>query len=297
MYKYLLTFILLFGILHSGSAQLTLEECYLLARANYPAIQKMDLVARTSEYDLQNAGKKFLPQLNFSGQATYQSQTVSFSDALGSLPAGIALPSVSKDQYRVQGEISQLLYDGGSTRNRKDLIHAHKELQEQTLETTLYAINNRINHIFFSVILMDARLKQNKLNKANLQTQALKTEAALENGVAFRSNLDELKAEIVNIEMAATEYTANRLAFLKMLSLFIGKELPAATVLSVPSAQILPATINRPELRAFDLQKSVHEVEKKELKSSYLPQVSALFQGAYGRPTLNIIENSFGPGL
>lgn len=295
MNRYLFTFALLCGITGIASAQLTLEECYQLARANYPAIKKMDLIAQTSDYDLQNAGKRFLPQVNFSGQATYQSQTVSFSDALGSLPAGIAFPSISKDQYKIQGEINQLLYDGGSTRNQKELIHAHKELQEQNLETSLYTINNRINHIFFSVLLMDARLKQNELNRANLQTQVQKTEAALENGVAFRSNLDELKAEIVNIDMAGTEYSANRLAYLKMLSLFIGKELPGNTTLSVPVAEASPPVINRPELKAFDLQRSVYDVQRKDLKSNYLPQVSAFFQGAYGRPTLNIIENAFGP--
>jgi len=142
---------------------------------------------------------------------------------------------------------------------------------------------------------MDAQLKQNELNKANLQTQVQKTEAALENGVAFRSNLDELKAEIVNIEMAGTEYRSNRSAYLKMLSLFIDRELTDATELVIPPADETPDTINRPELKAYDLQKSVYEVQRKELKSAYLPQISAFFQGAYGRPTLNIIENKFGP--
>lgn len=280
--------------LASGQS-LTLQECYPLAKANYPAIRKMDLIAQTAEYDLQNAQKRYLPQLNFSGQAAYQSQTVSFADAMGSLPAGIALPSISKDQYKLQGEVSQLLYDGGSTRNQKELIRANTGLQEQNLETQLYAINARINSLFFSILLMDAQLKQNELNKANLQTQVQKTEAALENGVAFRSNLDELKAEIVNIEMACTEYRSNRSAYLKMLSLFIGRELTDATELVIPPADETPDTINRPELKAFDLQKSVYEVQRKDLKSAYMPQISAFFQGAYGRPTLNIIENKFGP--
>lgn len=274
---------------------LSLEDCYRLAKANYPAIKKMELIAKTSDYDIQNANKRYLPQVNFSGQATYQSQTVSFADAMGSaLPSGIALPSISKDQYKIQGEVSQLLYDAGSTKTQKELINANKELQEQNLETNLYAINSRINNILFSVLLMDAQLKQNELNKLNLQTQIQKTEVALENGVAFRSSLDELKAEIVTIEMAGTEYKANRMAYLKMLALFIGKELTEATQVTIPEPQVLQSTIKRPELKALDLQRSVYDVQQKDLKSGYLPQVSAFFQGAYGRPTLNIIENKFG---
>ncbi|WP_293908303.1 TolC family protein [Sphingobacterium sp. UBA5670] len=291
---FLITVFLIFAIGSVNAQSLTIEECYQMAKANYPAIKKMDLIAETSDYDLKNVNKKFLPQLNISGQATYQSETVGFGDAIGALPGGIELPSLSKDQYKIQGEINQLLYDGGSNASQKELIKANKELQEQNLEANLYAINSRINNIFFSVLLMDAQLKQNEINKANLQTQIQKTEAAFENGVAFKSNVDELKAEIVNIEMAGTEYQSNRTAFLKMLSMFIGREIGNATQLEIPRTEFLNTSINRPELKAFELQKSVFEVQKKDLRSSYLPQLSAFFQGGYGRPTLNIIENEFG---
>src|SRR5690606_17230838 len=179
-------------------------------------------------------------------------------------------------------EVTQLLYDGGGNAHQRERIKATQEMQEQNLESSLYAINNRINTLFFSVLLMDAQLKQNELNKANLQTQIQKAEAAYANGVAFRSNVDELKAEIVNIDMAGTEYKANRTAFLNMLSLFIGTELTEATQLVVPDTEGLDGmmtSINRPELKAFDLQKAVYDVQKKELRSGYLPQVSAFFQG------------------
>lgn len=273
---------------------LTLERCYTLAKANYPAIKKMDLITKTGEYTIQNANKRFLPQISFSGQATYQSQTVSFADAVGSLP-GISLPSISKDQYKIQGEISQLIYDAGNTKIQKDLIAANTALEEQTLVSSLYGINQRINSLYFAILLIDAQLKQNELNKANLQTQVQKAEAAFDNGVAFRSNVEELKAEVLNIEMQTTEYTSNRTAYLNMLSLFIGKKLPESMQLELPTAQYTLSSINRPELKAFDLQKNIVDQQEKQLKTDYLPQVSGFFQGAYGRPTLNIIENKFGP--
>lgn len=281
----------------AGGQSLTIEECYQMARANYPAIKKMDLIAKAGEYDIKNANKRFLPQVNFSGQATYQSQVIDYGALLGgaTLPTGFTPPTLSKDQYKIQGEISQLLYDGGTIKNQKEWMNANAALQKQTIEINLYAINNRINSIFFSVLLMNAQLKQNELNKANLQTQLQKTEAALENGVAFRSSLDELKAEIVNIEMAETEYKANRTAYLKMLSLFIGKEITDATKLTIPETEAISTSVNRPELKLFDLQKSIYDVQKKGLKSGYLPQVNLFFQGAYGKPTLNILENKFGP--
>lgn len=274
---------------------LSLEECYQLAKENYPTIRKKGMIAKTADYNIENANKNYLPKVSFSGQASYQSQTINFSDVLGALPINAALPSLSKDQYKIQGEIDQILYDGGMIHNQKELIKANTTLQQQNIETSLYALKQRINNLFFSILLMNEQLTQNEINKSNLQTQIQKTEAALKYGVAYRSNLDELKAEIVNIEMASTEYTANREAYLKMLSLFIGKEVSNSTKLESPGNDLFQTEIVRPELKAFDLQKSIYDLQKKQLKSDFLPTVSAFFQGAYGRPTLNIIENKFGP--
>ena len=296
--KYLLIFLLgslSIGLFKGQSEKMSIEECYRLAKEHYPMIKKKDIIAKAAYYNVENANKKYLPQISFSGQATYQSQTINFSDALGALPINTPLPSLNKDQYKIQGEIDQMLYDGGATYNQKELIKANTELQQQNIETNLYALKQRINNLFFSILLMDEQLKQNDLNKSNLQTQIQKTEAALKYGVAYRSNLDELKAEIINIEMMSTEYTTNREAYLKMLSLFIGKELSNSTQLEIPDNETFKAEIIRPELKAFDLQKSIYDIERKNLKSDFLPKVSAFFQGAYGRPTLNIIENKFGP--
>jgi len=289
-------FILLFCNIetHAQSKFLTLKECYQLAKDNYPLIKKLNLIEKTETLDLENAGKGFFPQITFSGQATYQSETIDYSSILGNMPS-INVPEFSKDQYKIQGEISQLLYDGGNIRNQKSTIEANAELQKQNLEANLYSLKDRINSIFFSILLMEAQLNQNGINKESLKVQAKKTEASLKNGVAFRSNLDEINAEIVNIDMQSTEYQANRKAYLKLLSIFVGKELSEDSKLEIPSSDAAQTSINRPEIKAYDLQKNLINIQEKQLKTDYLPKVSLFFQGAYGRPTLNSIENQFGP--
>ncbi len=291
----LLTTLLTWAQRGLAQEKISLPGCYDWAKANYPVIKKLDLVAKTGAFDLENANKKFLPQVMFSGQATYQSQTLSFADALGSLPIGTALPTLSKDQYKIQGEVSQLLYDGGANQSQKELIKANTALQSQQQETSLYAIKNRINTIYFSILLLDAQLQQNLTNKASIETQVKKAEAALANGTAFRSSVDELKAELINIEKATAEYQGNRIAYLQMLSIFIGKALPENTELLFPLSQPTSNVGSRPELKVYDLQKNIYVAQEKQLKADYLPQASVFFQGAYGRPTLNIIENKFGP--
>lgn len=287
---------LLFGVLHEKAlAQvLTIEECFTLARQNYPLIKQYNLIVRSSKYSVENAGKLYLPQLTISGQASYQSQTINFGDVLPSMP-GLTPPDLSKDQYKIQAEITQQIYDGGVSRYQKESSKANEAIQQQQLEVNLYAIKDRVTQLYFAILLMDAQLKQNGLRRTDLQSAADKVQAALANGVAYRSNVDELKAEIINTDMAATEFSANRKAYMKMLAVFINQPISDSTTLTYPAPVAPQEGIHRPEISYYDIQKKAFDVQEKQLSSNYLPKLNAFLQGAYGRPTLNIVDNKFGP--
>lgn len=272
---------------------LTLETCYALARQNYPLIKQYDLIARTSRYTVANAGKLYLPQLTVSGQATYQSEVVDFAAVLPPIP-GLNPPQLSKDQYRIQAEVSQQIYDGGVTRFRQEASRANEKVQQQSLEVSLYAVRERVTQLYFAVLLMDAQLRQNALRRDNLQSTTDKMKAALANGVAYRSNVAELQAEIVNADMVTTEFRANRKAYLKMLSTFIHQPLGDSTILAYPETALPAEDIHRPELTLYDYQQKTFDVQERQLKSAYLPKLNAFLQGGYGRPTLNIVSNDFG---
>ena len=106
-------------------------------------------------------------------------------------------------------------------------------------------------------------------------------------------NVAELKAELVCLAMQRTEYEATKAMYLQMLSTFIGKSLPSDTTLPRPKPTALGTTNHRPELKGFDLQQSVLDIQRRQLTSEYLPKIRLFFQGTYGRPTLNIIKNEF----
>ena len=288
--RYLLLF---FPIVAFAQEEITLEDCYRLAREHYPIVQKLDLITKSEDYTLANANKAYLPQISITGQASYQSETIDFSQSIGRLPLPITLPTVSKDQYKVVGEVSQLLYNGGATRTQKQLAQAQSAVQAQAVETQLYALKQRVSNLYFGVLLIDAQLSQNQLNTETLQSQLQKAEVALRNGTILPSSVAELKAELLRLAMQRTEYEATKGMYLKMLSTFIGKDLPEDTALQRPQPRVLSRSNHRPELRGFDLQQKVLDAQERLLTSEYLPKIGLFFQGAYGRPTLNIIKNEF----
>jgi len=295
MKKYL--FIALSLIYKGSLAQtrvITLEHCYELARQNYPLIKKHDLISRSSNYSIENAGKLYLPQFSLSGQATYQSQTIDFQKAIGGGP-GILLPPLSKDQYKIQAEVNQTIYDGGTVKNQQEMVRANTASQQQSLEVSLYELNDRINQLYFSILLIDEQIRQNNTNRDNFQNSADKAKAAYDNGTALKSNVDEFLAEIATTEIVSIDFKSNRKAYSDMLSVFIGQPLGENTELVMPPQIVTDPVIRRPELTLYDLDKKIVDVQEQQLKSNYMPRFDAFVQGAYGRPTLNIIENEFGP--
>ena len=275
------------------NAVFTLEKCYALARQNYPLIKKHDLIARSSNYSIENAGKEWLPQFSLGGQATYQSQTINFQEALGA-GTGRIIPPLSKDQYKIQAEVDQNIYDGGRIRNDKEMIQVSEASEQQSLEVSLYQLNDRINQLYFSILLIDEQIRQNNINKDNFRSSADKAKAAYDNGTALKSNVDEFLAEIATIEMANIDLAANRKAYTDMLSVFIGQPVDEKTQLIMPPQIVTDPTIKRPELTLYDLNKKIYDIQDQELKTNYLPKFDAFLQGAYGRPTLNFIDNDFG---
>ncbi|QDP84350.1 TolC family protein [Chryseobacterium sp. SNU WT5] len=283
--KYL--FLLLF---FSGNAQtLTLEECYGLAKQNYPLLKRYDLIAKTKEYTIQNAAKGWLPQIQIVGQASYQNEVIELPLQLPNM----TIEPVSKDQYKVYADVQQNIYDGGMIANQKKMatINSEIELQKTEVETDLLEI--RINQIYFGILQTDEQLQQLGLTRSDLSSGLKKAKAQLENGVIFRSNVDVLKAQLVNLEQKEMELQSTKKSLLQMLSLFIHKTLDENITLKRPEKILIQDENKRAELKLFELQKLSLEQQKSNINSKNLPKLGAFFQGGYGKPGFNMLKNQF----
>ena len=114
--------ITVFAVRAQSPQQLTLADCYKQAEQNYPLIKQRELIAKTSEYNVDNIQKSYLPQLSFTGQATYQSTVTQIPIKV----PGVNIPALSKDQYKAYGEINQVLYTGGELEQQKQLVEKLK---------------------------------------------------------------------------------------------------------------------------------------------------------------------------
>ena len=271
--------------------RLTLEQSYELSQKNYPVVKQKDLIRQTAGINIENLQKGFLPQVNLSAQATYQSDVTKIP---GSLP-GFSFDPPSKDQYKVLADVSQLIYDGGITKEQKTLQQLAAEVEDQKIEVELYKVKERVNQLFLSVLFLEEQLKLVDLVKTDIQTGMKKVEAQIANGVAFRSHLNMLKAELMKIEQRAIEVKSSKKGLLEALSLFIGQEITENVVLEKPFSQpaLSNEEISRPEIKLFSEQSKLIDQQDKLITAKNLPKASLFAQGGYGRPALNLLKNEF----
>ena len=157
----------------------------------------------------------------------------------------------------------------------------------------MYALNSRVNDLYFGILLLDEQLKQNALLQDELERNYRQITAYVENGIANQADLDAVKVEQLNTKQKRVELVSSRMAYLKMLSLFRSKchlEKP------VPQDDISAVgEIRRPELSLFNAQGVGLQVQEKALNVRHLPQFGLFVQGAYGNPGLNMLKNEFSP--
>ncbi|RGK27098.1 transporter [Bacteroides intestinalis] len=272
-------------------AQLTLEGCQHSAQTNYPLVRQYGLIEKAREYNLENAGKGYLPQFTISGKATYQSDVTK-------LPVdvpGIDIKSMPKDQYQVMLEVSQNIWDGGDIRSKKQLTQATSEIDRGKLEVDMYALNDRVNQLYFGILLLDEQLKQNQLLQEDLRRTHQLVSNYMANGIANQSDLDAVSVEILNTKQKRIELESSRQAYLSMLSIFTGKEIASETTLEKPADTFESISLvnNRPELRWFDAQGRQLNVQESSLKTRFRPRFALFVQGAYGNPGLNMLKDDF----
>jgi len=287
-------FLFLVLVVSQASAQtithLTLQQAYELAIKNYPVIKQRALVMQTESLTIQNLQKGYLPQFAFTGQATYQSEVTGINISF----PGINIQPPSNDQYKIVADLNQTIYDGGLIRQEEKTAVLNNEVEQQKIETELYQLKDRINQVYLGILFIDEQIKQADLIRADIQVGVKQVDAQVKNGVAFKSNLNVLKAQLLQTDQRVIELKASRKGYIEILGLFLNQPLDETTELTQPEIAVTPgADIARPEIKLYTDQSKLIQQQNKLITARNIPKASLFAQGGYGRPGLNLLKNEF----
>lgn len=269
----------------------TLEECQQAAEKNYPVIKQYGLIAQTTELTVKNIQKGWLPQITASAQATYQSDVVSWPENMQRMyqQMGLDMKGLTKDQYKIGVDLQQIIYDGGAIGSQHSIARQEGKVQKAQTEANLYQVRKRVNEMYFSLLLLDEQIRLNDDVKALLLSSEKKLAAMVKGGTAATSDFDNVKAERLSVTQQNESLKLQRQMLQRMLSVFCGIEIsnpekPAAVETSASAS-------NRPEIRLFDNQLKLAEVQEKALDTKLRPTLGLYAQGYYGYPGLNMFED------
>jgi outer membrane protein TolC len=257
----------------------SLEQVLTSANSNYPLVKQRELVEKSKDFSLAALNRAFLPQLSINGQASYQSDVTELPIKIN-LP-GFTIDPLDKDQYRATADVARV----------------NSQVEQEKINVEMQKMREKVRQLYLGVLMMDEQIKQTEIVASDLSAGIKKMEAALKNGIAFRSQLAVLQAEEIRNRQRKTELKQTRLSLLNSLSLFSGIEYAESVQFQKPvSVATLPTekpTIVRPELNLYKQQEELSLAQRKQLGVKSLPKLSLFAQGGYGRPGLNMLDNDF----
>ena len=275
------------------SAQVTLEECVTLAQNNYPLIRKYDLLNQTKDVKLSDINKSWLPQIQVYGQGTVQNETPSFPESLAGIisQTGTSIAGLNEWQYKVGAGISQSIWDGGAAKAERKRERADDAERRAALDIQLYAVRERVEALYFGVLLIEEQARQIRNMQTLLQNNLDKLRTMQENGTAMQSDVDMVEAQYLSISQQLIQAESASKSYRSVLEQFTGKSL-TGLVLVKPDAAIPQDLLpDRPEQRHFEAQLQANEARDASITASTMPRVGLFAETYYGYPGFDYFES------
>jgi len=271
--------------------EVTLGECIALATENYPSVKRYNLIETAKEFTVSNINKSLLPQPSLTIKGSYQSDVTS----VPVLAPGMSIDPMSKDQYSAILNIEQTIWDGGISAAGKKQAVIKAAYDKSELEIEIYTLKERIQNLYFGILLVESYLKELKVAEKELDRTEERVKAFIESGVANISDFDAVMVEKISLSQRIRELKSERKSYIAMLSSMTGAVMDETIVLLTPEPinENSDFLVKRPELTLFKLGQEITTQEKGVIDSRSRPKLGAFVQLGYGRPGLNMLKDEF----
>ncbi|MCD6112092.1 MAG: TolC family protein [Bacteroidales bacterium] len=290
--------VLFFLILLSGTSfsqvqtSVSIYDCYKNAIEKYPLSKQKKLLKQAKSISRENINKEYLPKINLNANASYQSDVIT-------LPLDIPnvnIPTLSKDRYNFSFDINQLIYNFGIVEKQKKLDEINYNIKDQEVEIELFKLKQRINDIFFSIVLLKEKRKilENSIQVIKSKLQAI--QSGVENGLLLNSDANVLKSEILKIEQKIIEIDSGIMASILSLKDLTGIDISYESKLIFPDLSITDINTQfelRPEFHLFDLYNHKIDAAKDIISVKNKPNLFGYASVGYGKPGLDMMSDDF----
>ncbi len=270
----------------------TIQECLFLASGNHPRTTDVDLLTTISEKNILNAKTNWLPDIDLNAKARYQSDVIEIDV---DMPApGVEFPTAPKDQYSVNLDVSQPLYDAGRTKKGVELeeVKLHSGLVE--LETVIEQNKEIVTNLYYNILILQENFNSIDVTLDQLNKSVNVVQAGIKNGIMLQSDLDQILVEKKKLIQRKNELIFRKKSIIDAMNLKTEGDFNGNTYFRLSEFEVPDNNeILRKELELMDARKNVIAKTSELVSSKRLPLVYAFGQAGYGNPGLNMLNDKF----
>ena len=163
--------------------------------------------------------------------------------------------------------------------------------RQAALDVQLYAIRERVEDLYFGILLIEEQAEQTRNMQALLQSNLGKLRTMYENGTAMQSDVDMVEAQYLSNAQQLIQAESTSKSYRKVLEIFTGRSLVGQELVR-PDASIPQSLMSdRPELRHFEAQLQANEARNASITASTMPRIGLFAQAYYGYPGFDYFES------
>lgn len=286
--------ILLIVIINIVNAQnkVSIYDCLNFAYKYHPLSKNDSLYNEELKKKIKNININWYPDLNISGQFTYQTIITSI-DIPSTVPIDIGSPP--RDQYKAVLEIKQNIYDGGLTKKLKAIEEESSQTKLIQNKIDINKVKSQTVQVYFSVLLLIKQLNNLFIFSETLKEKEKSVQSAVKNGLVLKSGLYKIKVEVLKLEQEINNLQVKKKTVLEILNQLTHQNFNDSTIFYTEKINnALEININsRPEFELFNSNRELLDASIDIDKSNLMPKAYAFGQFGYGNPGLNMLSNEF----
>lgn len=261
------------------------------AVARYPIARQQQDFDRMYQLTEQQLKAAYLPGLTVNGQMSLQSEVTQLNLPL----PGFSPPELAKDWYKINLDISQIVYDGGQIKQNKSIEAHQQKVKTVELEAQINTFKETVSKLYFRALLLKQQTKVFASVHQSVLATTQEVEAAAKKGTVLASNVKHLQAELLRNTQQKLETEAALEATLAFLNAYSGLQIKISDSLCSPSivSQENSYSNQRPEWVGLNLQIEKSGLQQKLTQAKRKPNILAFAQAGYGRPGYNMLDDDF----
>ncbi len=294
--KHMIPMVIILLLFAQAEAQqtITLQMCHESADSLYPLSFQKEKLAAINELELQNLKSEYYPSVDLNMKFSYQSKVTEVPIPAAAL--GADSPTVPHEQFGATIDVNQILFDGGTIKNAKNMNQLKTETEIQQVEVDMYKIKEQITQVYFLCLLLQENQKIIELTHINITEQRSVLVSSVENGIVNASELDNLDAEILKLEQQIIDLNSQNKQAVKALSKLSCIDINTDNLIQTPTIKSpIDNAIYRPEHLLFEQQTELLDANIKLTETQRLPKVMAFGSAGMGYPGLNMFSGELEP--